>query len=65
MTNTDLGVSEIQKASKCVNKIACWIELLYIGNIFICLDSLWSISEVNSTKEYKEAIDIDYLQLSS
>ena len=49
MTNTDLGVSETRKASKCVNKIACWIEVLYIGNILICLDSQWSISEVNST----------------
>lgn len=65
MTNTDLEYREIQKASKCVNKIACWIELLYIE----ISSFVWTVCGVfqrsTALKEYKEAIDIDYLQLSS
>ena len=53
-SNIDLGLSRTQRRSKWANKIVCWIELLYIENALICLDTPRTISEVNSTKEYKE-----------
>lgn len=54
VSNIDPGLSMTQRASKRVNKIVCWIELLYVENVLICLETPQSISEVNTTPRDKE-----------
>lgn len=39
VSNIDPGLSMTQRASKRVNKIVCWIELLYVENVLICLET--------------------------